>query len=524
MKIDISNSISQMTNGFNSNIGNNIKTASGCSNSNKSFDDFMSKVNNNVHDSNSNKVKLKNDDKTNDKLKSNKLNDDDGSNISKVNDDKSNSNSSSDDKKVKLSKETKKALKSIGASDKEINNIKSLDDLKSLIEKKLLDSDNLQKLLSGSLLNNSAVNKLLMLFMTSSNQANIQSVSDNIIADLKNQINDLLKGLSGQNSNDKITQLLDNFKDNVQKAVQANCSNTNDPAFKVLVTKNVESQILNLLSGNMDESKFNSMLPKVKQELISLLNDAAKDVKNQKVNNSDVLNNLVNLLKQDQGLDKTAVETYSSADNLDSNNSNLNKDENLTNNQSTKDESFLNLLTNKDDKSSGISKVTNFMNQFNNTVNNLDTAVNGNNITINKANLNNDIIKALKYMESNNVKNLTVKINPKELGEVTINLTMEAGEMKANITASTKDAYNLLNSNIANITNKLQNNDIKIQNVSLGIYNEDTTFFKDGSNSQENSGQGSNKDQKHFTDRTNGSNDDTLDSSSSIDSNVNMLA
>lgn len=524
MSIDVSNFISQLTGNFSSSIGSsNIKTTNSYSKSNQSFDDFMSKVNN--QSSNSNKVESQNNDENDDKFKEVKSNDSINSDVNKVNDDESsNSNASNDDKKIKLSNETREALKNLGVSDEEIDNVKSLDDLKNLVEKKLLDSNNLEKLLRGDLLNNSAMDKLIMLLMSSFNQTNIQNVSDNIVSNLKNQINDLIKSLSGQNSNEKVTQLLDNFKDNVQKLIQANCSNTNDPAFKLLVTKNVESQILNLISGSMDQSKFNVILPKVKQELTSLLNDVAKDIKNQKLNNSDVLNNLVNLLKQDQSLDKAVAETYSSSDNLDSNNSSSNKDENLTSNQSSKDSSFLSSLTSKDDKSNSISKVTNFMTQFNNTVNSLDTAGNGENIVIDKTNLNNDIIKTLKYMESNDVKNLTVKINPKELGEVTIKLTMEAGQMKASITANNKDAYNLLNSNILDITNKLQNNDIKIQNISLSIY-EDTTFFKDGSNNQENNGQGQNKEQKHSTDKVNGSsNDNTLDNLGTVQSNVNMLA
>lgn len=102
-------------------------------------------------------------------------------------------------------------------------------------------------------------------------------------------------------------------------------------------------------------------------------------------------------------------------------------------------------------------------------------------LVINKNTMNTDIIKSIKYMELNNVKDLTVKIMPKELGEVFIKLTMEGGIMKANIGASTKDAYNLLNSNMQLIEDKLQNSGIKVQELSLNIYNEDTTFFKQSS-------------------------------------------
>nr|WP_243159283.1 flagellar hook-length control protein FliK [Clostridium sp. cel8] len=84
-------------------------------------------------------------------------------------------------------------------------------------------------------------------------------------------------------------------------------------------------------------------------------------------------------------------------------------------------------------------------------------------------------------METNNIKDLTVKITPKELGDVTINLTMEDGKMKAVLTASNKNAYNIINSNLQDLSNKINNNDIKVQNFSLNLYQEDTTFFKDES-------------------------------------------
>ena len=91
-------------------------------------------------------------------------------------------------------------------------------------------------------------------------------------------------------------------------------------------------------------------------------------------------------------------------------------------------------------------------------------------------------------MNTNDLQQLTVKIVPKELGEVVINLTLQGGNLKASITAANKDAYNLLNANLSDINNKLQNENIKIQNLTLNVYSEDTTFFKDGSHNQRQEG------------------------------------
>nr|WP_276576119.1 flagellar hook-length control protein FliK [Oceanirhabdus seepicola] len=83
-------------------------------------------------------------------------------------------------------------------------------------------------------------------------------------------------------------------------------------------------------------------------------------------------------------------------------------------------------------------------------------------------------------MTVNDMKELTLKIVPKELGEISIKLIMDSGVMKAKISAVNKDTYNLIQNNSANIMEKLNENNIKIQNVEVSIYQEDTLFHKDG--------------------------------------------
>ncbi len=55
--------------------------------------------------------------------------------------------------------------------------------------------------------------------------------------------------------------------------------------------------------------------------------------------------------------------------------------------------------------------------------------------------------------------------------------------MRAQLKASNKDTVALLNANLKDITEKLNEN-IKIQQVEVAIYNEDTTYFS--SNEREN--------------------------------------
>ncbi|MCQ2969479.1 MAG: flagellar hook-length control protein FliK [Clostridium sp.] len=98
-------------------------------------------------------------------------------------------------------------------------------------------------------------------------------------------------------------------------------------------------------------------------------------------------------------------------------------------------------------------------------------------INIDKETITTDIVTNIKYMTKNNLQQLTVKIYPKELGEITIKLLSEDGIMKADIKSISKETYNLLNSNIEEIKKYLVNENIAINEVNIELYNEDTTYF-----------------------------------------------
>lgn len=108
---------------------------------------------------------------------------------------------------------------------------------------------------------------------------------------------------------------------------------------------------------------------------------------------------------------------------------------------------------------------------------------------IHRQSFRSDIIQNVKYMIRNNVEELSIKIYPKELGELTIKIISEEGIMRAELRATSKETYNLLNSNLQEIKNNLQEQNVKIQEVSINIYNEDSTFFSGenrGSSNSEN--------------------------------------
>nr|WP_243278045.1 flagellar hook-length control protein FliK [Clostridium yunnanense] len=75
-------------------------------------------------------------------------------------------------------------------------------------------------------------------------------------------------------------------------------------------------------------------------------------------------------------------------------------------------------------------------------------------------------------MEKLDVKELTLKTNPGNLGEITIKLTLDTNNMKATLTANTKEAFNLLNDNLKELQKSLSSNGIKIPEVSIELRND----------------------------------------------------
>ena len=87
-----------------------------------------------------------------------------------------------------------------------------------------------------------------------------------------------------------------------------------------------------------------------------------------------------------------------------------------------------------------------------------------------------DVVSNVKYMVKNQVEQLTVKIYPKELGEITIKIISEDGIMKADIKSTSKETYTLLNSNMEEIKKHLSNESLINKEVNIGLY-EDTTYY-----------------------------------------------
>lgn len=251
---------------------------------------------------------------------------------------------------------------------------------------------------------------------------------------------------------------------------------------------NIMEKIMELLKNDSVKDSLDSDSLKLMEKLLSNLSDnladdnteVVKDIKSGIKNLMSEISNMLNA-KENQGkkvltLEEMLNKNYSQ-DNSES------SDDNKSNNTSTpkenkevsKEDKFLNSLI--DDKDSSLDKINLFASRAGAIQNQGTDNVRG--LTINKATFTNDLIKDIKFMSNNSLKELIVKVNPGNLGEITIKLVQEDGIMKANLKANSKETTALLSQSLTDIKKQLVEQNIKIADVNIELYQDDTTFFRE---------------------------------------------
>jgi flagellar hook-length control protein FliK len=338
-------------------------------------------------------------------------------------------------------------------------------------------------------------------------------------------------GLQQLNLSDDLTQITKDISSLVQ--TQQNQTSSNNISGNVnsnLETKlndiveclNLTNQVLNSsnLSSSTMKNSDNSLFGKLRSVISSTINELKNTSTSTSTSVSDSTEN-------DPSYVATDVYTSNAAmNNADLSSSTSDK------NSSSKDNEFLNNLIssngNNGNSDNNYSKVTNVINQFINSNPSSSKPVENQlpETQIRSANFAEDVITNVKYMQNNNIKDMTVTIAPKELGQVLINVSSENGVMKASITATNKEAYNLLNSNLGEINKNLSSQAVGLDNVEVNIYNGDTTFFKDGSNSNADTNQQQQKNKISNVFGIENSDDSELGDVTNMyeDNNVNALA
>ena len=454
--------------GFNKTENNLVtKNATNQSEKSYSFNEVLNSISSNKNKNISTKQDVQQDNK-NYLIKNENINNKDNSMMSKLN--------KEDIQKIK------DKLAEQGFSKEELDSIKSLDDLKNLVEK-IKDAGDLDNFVA-------LVNSILQCLYSGQNVKLGKELEQNL-----DKLKVLLNNLSEGNGNKE--QLLMEIKNILgEEFNKLNLTDKNSLDKDLLETFSNKHQTQIEKEPNAEKG---SLLKNIKSEMENILKEESNN--NNKLSVEPKINVDEPLIVEE--------ETDSS---------------NLKENTSKEDKLLKGLLEDKQ-QSAGekINKAVNFMSHLKNStdINELSSKEALGNLVINRNTMNADIIKSIKYMELNNVKDLTVKIMPKELGEVFIKLTMEGGIMKANIGATTKEAYNLLNSNMQLIEDKLQNSGIKVQELSLNIYNEDTTFFKQGNEKGKNSNPSKSGNKENLSSMDEIPEEENI---STIDGNVNILA
>ncbi|MCU9808020.1 flagellar hook-length control protein FliK [Paraclostridium sp. AKS46] len=145
----------------------------------------------------------------------------------------------------------------------------------------------------------------------------------------------------------------------------------------------------------------------------------------------------------------------------------------------SKDES-LSILENIADKNASDLSI------INNKTFTQETSINKNlpAVTIRASNIGDDFIKMVKYLKNNNIEEIKVNINPKELGDMTIKLLKDSEATKVFIHVGKEETFNMLNKNLHDINKHLTDLGIKAKDIFVEMKSNDQNFFSDNLSQQ----------------------------------------
>lgn len=240
----------------------------------------------------------------------------------------------------------------------------------------------------------------------------------------------------------------DDIFSNLLSALEAVNENDEINAGDLKLIKELVNEAAERLNDNSEQGK---VLAPIQNKLDELLNSTDKKGEELSLENSSLNNVYKNIADENSG----------------------NANEKSGDSNDSKDNKVLESILNDDKNSVPVFTTNTIVNNVNGTVTEVKEVVNATSIA-------KDIIQDVKYMSSNDVREMIVKVNPGNLGEITIRLVEEDGAMKLHMKATSKETYGLLVQQSSDIKNQLSEQNIKIHDVNISLYEEDTTFFKDG--------------------------------------------
>ena len=261
-------------------------------------------------------------------------------------------------------------------------------------------------------------------------------------------------------------------------------SSLNSKLNEVENTKNILDAIENLHTSS--ESNYSLELNNNDmKEIINNINYLINEGRNNSNKINESLNSLIDKIKnQIKDLDKSSQED-SMYENLDTvgilNQSKI--DEYKSSKGTSNDIEYLENIVSADDNSYINSFVG--INEFNTVYRNSTSNDIPQPVTeIRQEFITEDIIKSVKYMKNSDLEELNVKLNPRNLGEISIKLSNNKEHSNLLITVDDNNILDLVNKNIEDIKKHLNDTDINIKDIVINVKSENENLFSDNLNKE----------------------------------------
>lgn len=328
-----------------------------------------------------------------------------------------------------------------------------------------------------------------------SNLKNFENLNLDKLDDLKNIENMNLEDINLENKNDIFSSIISNDLNNK--------NSNNELVFINDLTMNS--------SNNINDKLLNNIINVLQSEDINIMHNKNLDIKNLKdfVTNSllnqgvnkEINSNENNDLKKPIQVEVLNEDKYSHLE-ISSLNSRNNILKEISLDDKNKDLNTLESILDAGENNSILFSNTKTVNI---DVPNKEVANTQPVNTIRQEFIEEDIVKTVRYLKSNGIEEIKIKISPRELGDMTIKLIKNADETNVNITITKEDVFELVNKNINDIAKHLNELNIKFKDISIDIKSDNGNIFSDDLNQefnkkeqQENNKKNKNKYSKNF--------------------------